>query len=194
MHGLLPMVQHWGYLAVFIGVMLESTGVPVPGETFIVLASFLAAQHALNPWEVYAAAVLGAILGDNLGYAVGRFGGRKLVRRLSAIGHVPSERIDSAERWFRHYGPAAVFFGRFIALLRMLSGPMAGLSRMPWLEFLSFNALGGLVWAGLVVWLSLLIGQTVLTYFHEADEALLALVLLPIVWLSLRFIWRRIRR
>lgn len=186
-------VQHWGYPAVFLGVMLESTGVPVPGETFVIIASVLAAKHALAPLDVCLAAVAGAVIGDNLGYVVGRLGGRTLVLRLSAFWRVPATELERAERWFERYGAATVFFGRFVAILRMFSGPLAGLSRMPWLKFLLFNALGGLAWAGMVVGLSLVLGRVLVAYLHRADTLLLILALLGIIGFFVGMAWRRHR-
>lgn len=129
---------------------IESLGVPLPGEIVLVSASLLAAQHVVDPVWVAVCAATGAIIGDSIGYSIGRRGGRPLFERLGRRfpRHFGPAHLASAERSFERWGMWAVFFGRFIALLRIFAGPLAGALRMRYGRFLVANALGGVVWAG----------------------------------------------
>lgn len=138
------------YALVGLVIGLESMGVPLPGEITLVTATLLASTHVVSPWGVAIGASAGAIAGDSLGYLIGRRGGRPLLDRLGKRfpKHFGPEQIDSVERTFEKWGMWAVFFGRFIALLRILAGPIAGTLRMPYRKFLLANATGGIAWAG----------------------------------------------
>lgn len=147
---LIPPMAVYVIVAVVIGV--ESLGIPIPGEITLVAAALLSSRHELNvsPLWVGIAASAGAICGDSIGYAIGRRWGRGLFDRLGARfpRHFGPEQIAYGERAFARWGVWAVFFGRFIALLRILAGPLAGVLRMPYPKFLLANALGGICWAG----------------------------------------------
>ena len=137
-----------GYPAVTIFVMVESMGVPFPGETMLLLASFYAAvDHRLQIPIVIACAALGAIVGDNIGYAVGRTGGRAFVLRFGRYFFFKPAYLDQAERFFARHGNKTVFFGRFTTILRLWSAFLAGVNHMPWRTFLFYNALGGIIWS-----------------------------------------------
>ena len=140
--------QEYGYLGVALAVSLESMGVPIPGETALIAAAVYAGKtQALNIWILIAFASAGAILGDNIGYWIGReLGFRVLLRYGSYIGLTES-RIKLGEYLFKRHGGKIVFFGRFIALLRSLAALMAGLNQMSWRRFVVFNAAGGILWA-----------------------------------------------
>jgi len=136
-------VDHYGLAFLFLIVFIESAGVWVPGETAMVAAGVLASRGHFSIATVIGLAALGAILGDNVGYWIGRIYGRKLFvrfRRLEAV-------LPRAERFFRRHGGKAVFFARFVAGLRVTGAWMAGISHMHWWRFLVWNALGGIVWA-----------------------------------------------
>ncbi|MBX5450499.1 DedA family protein [Thermogemmatispora sp.] len=138
----------WGYLAVALFIMIESSGIPFPGETMLLLASFLAGvDRQLQIPLVIACAALGAIVGDNLGYLLGRHGGRPLVERFGRYLFLKAEHLDRAEQFFARHGDKTVFFGRFIAVLRAWAAFLAGVNRMRWRTFLIYNAAGGIVWA-----------------------------------------------
>ncbi|WP_326812212.1 DedA family protein [Streptomyces scopuliridis] len=139
------------YLLVGVVIGLESLGIPLPGEIVLVSSALLASQHGdINPYILGACATAGAIIGDSIGYAIGRKGGRPLLARLGAKfpKHFGEAQIAMAERSFQKWGMWAVFFGRFVALLRIFAGPLAGVLRMPYWKFLIANILGGIVWAG----------------------------------------------
>ncbi|MGZ0150577.1 DedA family protein [Kribbella sp. WER1] len=136
------------YLVVGLVIGVESMGVPLPGETTLIAAALLASQHHLKIEYVILAAALGAIVGDSIGYFIGRKAGRGLFERLGRrFHHFSEERIVKAEKYFHKYGVWTVFFGRFVALLRIFAGPMAGMLRMHYPRFLAANAAGGIAWA-----------------------------------------------
>ncbi len=137
-----------GYPAVALFVMIESSGIPFPGETMLLLASFSAAiDQKLQLPIVIACAALGAIVGDNIGYTIGRTGGHAFVQRFGRYLFLKPSHLERAERFFAKHGDKTVFFGRFIAVLRAWAAFLAGLNRMHWLSFLLYNAAGGIVWA-----------------------------------------------
>ncbi len=143
-----PLIIHHGYWAIFLIVMLESAGVPVPGETALVLASaYAGATHHLNILYVIATAAAGAIMGDNFGYWIGRLVGARLIESYGRFIGVTEERLKIAHYLFERHGGKVVFFGRFVALLRLLAALFAGVSRYDWRSFLFFNAAGGITWA-----------------------------------------------
>jgi membrane protein DedA with SNARE-associated domain len=146
---------------------LESMGIPLPGELTLVSASLLAATGDLNPWWVAVGAATGAIVGDSIGYVIGMRGGRSLLERFGRRfpKHFGPAHLDRAERTFARWGVWAVFFGRFVALLRILAGPLAGALRVPYRKFVLANAAGGIVWA---------FGTTFAVYFtgHLAERYL----------------------
>jgi membrane protein DedA with SNARE-associated domain len=139
------------YLVVGLVVGVESMGVPLPGETTLITAALLASQGELDLVWVIGAASLGAIIGDSVGYYLGRRAGRGLFDRLGRRSHhFSTDRIARAERYFGKYGVWTVFFGRFVALLRIFAGPMAGSLRMPYPRFLGANAAGGIAWSATI--------------------------------------------
>jgi len=144
------LVHHYGLIALFLIVMLESGGVPLPGETALVAAGVFASQGELNIVEVIAVAAAAAIIGDNLGYWAGRTGGRKLLERSKFLSRWMDRVLPWAEGFFHRHGAKTIFIGRFFSILRVTAAWMAGVSRMPWLKFLAWNAAGGICWAVLV--------------------------------------------
>jgi membrane protein DedA with SNARE-associated domain len=139
------------YLVVGLVIGVESMGVPLPGETTLVAAALLASQHHLKIEFVILAAAAGAIVGDSIGYFVGRKAGRRLFERLGRrFHHFSEDRIVRAEKYFHKYGVWTVFFGRFVALLRIFAGPMAGMLRMHYPRFLAANAAGGIAWSATI--------------------------------------------
>ena len=149
------------YLVVGLVIGLESMGVPLPGELTLVSASLMAAKELTNPMAVAVAASIGAILGDSAGYAIGRRGGRALLERLGRRfpKHFGPPHLARAEGAFARWGVWAVFFGRFVALLRILAGPLAGALRVPYPRFLLANASGGIIWAFGTTFLIYAVGQ-----------------------------------
>ena len=144
-----PAVAIYALVAGVIG--LESLGIPLPGEIVLVSAALLSSQHGdVNPIVLGACASAGAVIGDSIGYAIGRKGGRPLLAWLGRKfpRHFGEAHVATAERSFEKWGMWAVFFGRFVALLRIFAGPLAGVLHMPYWKFLIANVLGGVIWAG----------------------------------------------
>ena len=137
----------YGLVLLFVLVALESTGVPLPGETALIAASVLASQGNYSIVAVIVVAAAGAIVGDNAGYWIGRKGGRALLRRIPYLRDYFARILPPAERFFERHGAKAVFFGRFVSILRVTAAWLAGISHMPWWRFLFWNAAGGVVWA-----------------------------------------------
>jgi membrane protein DedA with SNARE-associated domain len=145
-------LHNWGYLAVAGFLFFEDFGVPLPGETMLIAASLYAGAGHLNVFIVGLVAFLAAVAGDNVGYAIGRFGGRGLVERYGKVVFLTGDRLDRAEKFFERHGGKIVTVARFIEGLRQLNGIIAGIMEMHWLRFLMFNALGAAVWVS--VWTS----------------------------------------
>lgn len=165
-HALSSVVDQVGifaYAIVLLGVGIESMGVPVPGETVLIAGALLAAEGRLNPALLAAMACTGAVVGDNAGYFAGRRWGHRM-GSLPGLRRVYDERrLALAERFFRRYGVLAVFLGRFVALLRIFAGPLAGMNGMAWRRFVVANFAGGALWVGAVVTVVLLVGHRAVT-------------------------------
>jgi membrane protein DedA with SNARE-associated domain len=153
-------VVQYGYWAVGLTLLAENAGIPVPGETILLLACFLAySEHALRlPWIVLVATIAAA-LGDNLGFALGYYGGRPLLMRYQAFFKIRERTLQRGEALFARYGAVTIFFARFVFGLRIVAGPMAGVLRMPWRKFTTFNFLGAALWVTVVSGAGYLFGQ-----------------------------------
>jgi LPXTG-motif cell wall-anchored protein len=153
-------IESWGYVMVFLGVGLESTGIPFPGETILLVAAAIAASSSRLhiEWVIVWAAV-GAIVGDSLGYWAGRELGRRLLDKVGPFLRFNARKQARLEKYFTRHGAKTVFIGRFIAVLRTWAAFFAGMNRMHYLTFLTYNALGGLIWASLVGLLGFFFGQ-----------------------------------
>jgi membrane protein DedA with SNARE-associated domain len=143
-----PYIDQYGYWAVFATILLEDFGVPVPGETALIAGALLASQGHMHILPLLVLAWIGAVTGDNIGYAIGRFGGRHLLLRYGPYLLVNQRRLDYAEAFFRRRGGVVIVLARFFAVLRQLNGIVAGMARMPWWRFLPYNALGAALWVG----------------------------------------------
>ncbi len=159
------LVRVAGYPLLFLIVMSESSGLPVPGETGLITAAVLASQGNLSIWVVIPLAAAGAIVGDNIGYLIGRKGGRWLLERPGPFARQRKEVLLVGEPFFERHGPKAVFFGRFVLGLRVWASWLAGATRMHWRSFVLWNALGGITWAT---------GIGLIAYFlgHSASHAI----------------------
>ena len=148
-----------GYWALFLLVAAESLGVPLPGETALIIAgTYAGTSHHLNPWLIFVVASAAAIIGDNIGYWIGDKGGYSLARRYGRKIRLDERKLKIARYLFDRYGGKVVFFGRFVSLLRTYAAFLAGMSKMRWRRFLPANAAGGIVWAGLYTLASYLAG------------------------------------
>ena len=170
-------IANIGYPLVLLLVMVESSGVPVPGETALITASVAASQGRLEIAGVIALAATGAIIGDNAGYLFGRRGGRWLLERPGRLERRRRQVLEYGEPFFDRHGPKAVFYGRWILGLRVWASWLAGATRMPWPRFLMWNALGGIAWATTVGLLAYLLGSAAETLFQALGAVALAGVL-----------------
>src|SRR5579862_1270480 len=187
-------VVHYGYWAVGVALLLENTGVPVPGETILLMASFLAyCQHELQLSWIIVIATLAATLGDNLGFTIGFYGGRRLLNNYQHVFRIQNETVRRGERLFESYGAVTIFFARFVFGMRIIAGPMAGVLRMPWRKFLIFNFLGATAWVIVISSLGYLFGRQ---WEHlernvqrfDRVAAIVLVIVLVLVW------WRNHRR
>ncbi|NES84103.1 MAG: DedA family protein [Moorea sp. SIO2B7] len=178
--------RQYGYWAVFLGISLENTGIPLPGETITVISGFLAGSGELNYWIVLGSAIGGAVLGDNCGYWIGKVGGWQFLVRLGNFFRIPEQKLENARSEFSKNAPLAVFFGRFVALLRIFAGPMAGIAQMPYRQFLLCNFGGAALWASITITLSFFLGRIiplhqVIHIMHQIGFIILLLVVILVV-------------
>lgn len=138
-------IADYGYVAVFFIVFMETAGIPLPGEITLILSGVAAHKGTLDPVPLIVIGSLAAILGDNVGYLIGRYGGRKIVLRLAHLGHVDSM-LGWGERFFDKHGGKTVFLARWTAGLRIFGAWIAGMTHMPWKTFFLWNAAGGITW------------------------------------------------
>lgn len=192
-----PVLDSFGYLAVGGLITLEDFGVPVPGETMLIAAAVYAGSGRLNIVGVGLIAVLAAVVGDNIGYAIGFFGGRALVLRYGKYVLLTGERLEKAEGFFARNGGKVVVVARFIEGLRQANGIIAGIAEMPWPRFLAFNMIGAVLWVGVWASVGYLAGDHIETVYSEITRySLYLLIALAVVVVALivRAALRRRRR
>ena len=159
-------LHNWGYFAGAGFIFFEDFGIPLPGETMLIAAALYAGAGHLNVFVVGLVAFLAAVAGDNVGYAIGRFGGRELVERYGKWVFLTGDRLDRAEKFFERHGGQIVAIARFVEGLRQLNGIIAGTVEMHWARFLLFNAIGAALWVGVWTSLGYLAGNNVETVAH----------------------------
>ncbi|MCN9240407.1 DedA family protein [Streptomyces sp. RY43-2] len=191
---LAPVLEDWGYAAVGGLIFLEDFGVPVPGETVLIAAAVYAGAGRLNVFAVAVIAVVAAVAGDNIGYVIGRYGGRRLVARFGRYVLLTPERVAKAEEFFTRHGGKVITVARFIEGLRQANGIIAGLSGMPWHRFLAFNALGAVLWVGTWVSLGALAGGHINTLYPAVQRYGLYPTAVAVVVLIVLLARRRLRR
>ena len=149
-HTLDHLLSEYGYAAVFVFVMAESLGIPIPGETMLITAALYAgATHKLEIGLIWAVAAAAAIIGDNIGYAIGRFGGYRVLHRYGSKIRLDEAKLKVGMLVFDRHGGKVVFFGRFVSILRTYAAFLAGANQMTYPRFLAFNATGGILWAAI---------------------------------------------
>ena len=187
-------LQHFGVWAIALLIMLEDFGIPVPGETILIAGAVYAGAGRLNVVSVGVAAFIAAIIGDNIGFAIGHFGGRALALRWGKYVFLTEERLDKAERFFDRRGAIVITFARFVEGLRQANGIIAGITGMHWLRFLIFNAIGAALWVGTWVSLGYFAGNHITTIYHYINlysyYVLIALGVLLLGYIA----WRLRRR
>jgi membrane protein DedA with SNARE-associated domain len=150
LHHLEGLIHTYGYPAIFVIIMLESIGLPLPGESLLIaVALYAASTHHLNIFIVVPLATAGAICGDQIGYLIGRWVGTRMLTRWGRKIGLSDERLELGRFLFRKYGGGIIFLGRFVAILRTFVAVLAGANKMPWQRFLLWNSLGGITWTAL---------------------------------------------
>lgn len=167
---LAPLLDRYGYLAVAGIVGVESFGIPAPGQTILITAAVYAGAGRLNIVAVAAVGLLAAVIGDNIGYLIGRVGGRRLILRYGPYVRLTPERVHTAEAFFTRQGPKIVILARFIDGLRQFNGVIAGITAMSWRRFLTYNALGAALWVGLWSTLGYLAGTHIVTVYNTVGH------------------------
>lgn len=179
---------HYGYWAVAAALLLENAGIPVPGETVLLLASFLAySERDLQLTFIILVGTVAATVGDNLGYAAGYYGGRRLLERYRRIFRVSDQALAHGEGLFARYGSITILFARFVFGMRVIAGPLAGVLRMPWKNFAVFNALGAALWVTAIAVAGYSFGsqwRLLMHFMKRFDLALVAAftVVMAVLW------------
>jgi membrane-associated protein len=186
-------LHHYGYWAVLFALLGENAGLPLPGETILVLASFAAYHgHHLKLQWVILVAVCACTAGDNIGYWIGRRGGRPLLEKYKSVFHISDETIRAGEEILQRRGFFAIFIARFIAGMRIVAGPLAGVLRMEWKRFLLANFLGAVTWVTVISSAGYFFGsryEAVAGVIKETELWILIFVLAAVV-----YVWRRNRK
>jgi membrane protein DedA with SNARE-associated domain len=190
--GMADWLSTWGYLGVFIFVFMGNLGIPVPEETVLLVAGFLAGRDDLDLRTVYVVGITSAVVGDCCGFLFGRTGGQRIFENMAQRFSFVRRRYDRLQRFFVTHGSKAVFMARFVAGARFMAGPMAGAAGMKFWRFLGWNVLGALIWCSLVITIGYLVGDELEWVTHVAHMAshwvaLAFFLLLGAIWL---FWWR----
>ena len=183
-------VVQYGYWAVGAALLLENAGIPVPGETILLLASFLAYSESdlRLPW-IMVVATIAATLGDNLGFVLGQRGGRPLLARYQSVFRIRTSTIERGEWLFARYGAVTIFFARFVFGMRIIAGPLAGVLRMPWKKFAVYNFLGAALWVSVISCVGYFFGR----HWEKLERGMkrFDVVAAVVVVLAAFFLWRR---
>jgi membrane protein DedA with SNARE-associated domain len=189
--------EHHGYLTVFLALMIENAGVPVPGETILLFASFLAYDEgSMRLPFIICIGIVACTLGDNIGYWVGRRGGRPLLERYQKVFRISDASIERGERLFDRFGSVTIFFARFVFGMRIIAGPLAGVLRMRWSRFALFNFLGAAVWVTVISTIGYLFGEhwNQLIRFVGRANLIFFVVALGLAGIALRRYFEREKR
>jgi membrane protein DedA with SNARE-associated domain len=187
-------LQHYGLWAIGLLITLEDFGIPVPGETILIAGAIFAGAGRINVVALGAVAFVAAVIGDNIGFAIGHFGGRALALRFGKYVFLTEERLNKAEAFFDRRGSIVITFARFVEGLRQANGIIAGITGMHWLRFVVFNAIGAALWVGTWVTIGYFAGNNITTVYHYITlysyYVLAGLVVLIVGYI----VWRRRRR
>ena len=187
-------LQHYGLWAIGLLITLEDFGIPVPGETILIAGAIFAGAGRINVVALGAVAFVAAVIGDNIGFAIGHFGGRALALRFGKYVFLTEERLNKAEAFFDRRGSIVITFARFVEGLRQANGIIAGITGMHWLRFVIFNAIGAALWVGTWVTIGYFAGNNITTVYHYITlysyYVLAGLVVLIVGYI----VWRRRRR
>ncbi|GLY06005.1 MULTISPECIES: DedA family protein [Actinoplanes] len=170
LHGVAPILDRWGYLAIGGVIVVESFGVPAPGQTIMVAAAIYAGYGRMDIWLVALISFLTAVIGDNIGYWIGLRGGRKAVHRWGKYIFITPKRLEQAEQFFARRGNRIIVVARFIDGLRQLNGVIAGITKMPWKTFTLYNAIGAALWVGFWTTVAYQLGANIVTLMEHAHR------------------------
>ncbi|HSV33817.1 MAG TPA: DedA family protein [Pyrinomonadaceae bacterium] len=196
LHNSLQLIEHYmllyGYWAVFFGVMLENAGIPVPGETILLIAGYFAATGEFHLALVMLIAATGAVIGDNIGFAIGHHYGRGILLRFGRFLFLTPKRVEHMEDYFRNHGNKTILVARFITGLRVFAALLAGASKMPWRVFFMYNVAGAVLWSVVITTLGYLFGQSLpllVKWVGRSGTILLvaAIVVAIIIWRVRRY-------
>ena len=189
-----PYLNEYGYIAIFVAVLVEGFGIPAPGQTLMEAGALLAARGQMNLAGVLFTAWIAAVIGDNIGYAIGHFGGRRLVLHHGRHFGVREDHLQKVERFFDRYGGGIVAVARFFEVLRQLNGVIAGTSGMHWWRFLFYNAVGAALWVGVWGAGAYYLGrrlEEVISFFQRYEPYVIAVGVAAAVALLVYLFWRR---
>ena len=191
-------LNHYGLWAVLFLVLVEDFGIPVPGETVLIAAAVFAGSGRLNVFAVALVGFVAAVIGDNIGYAIGRFGGRRLVERWGRYVFLTPERLERTESFFNRHGARIIVIARFVEGLRQANGIIAGITGMHWVRFLACNALGAALWVGTWVSIGYYAGQHLTAIYNAITRytlyAAIVAVIVIVAWVGWRVRRRRRER
>jgi membrane protein DedA with SNARE-associated domain len=189
-------VSDYGYTAVFLGVFLESFGLPTPGESLMIAGALLASRGQLNIYWVLLLCWIAAVAGDNIGYVIGKKGGRPLVLRYGPRVRIKHEHIERVEGFFERHGGAVVLFARFVVVLRQLNGIVAGTMGMNWWRFLIYNAAGAALWVGFWAGLAYNLGRRFreIMAWMSSLEPIVVIIAVAAIAVVLLYLWRQQRK
>jgi len=194
LHNSLQLIEQYmlayGYWAVFFGVMLENAGVPVPGETILLIAGYFAASRAdkFNIIRVMITAATGAVVGDNIGFAIGHHYGRGILLRFGRFIFLTPKRLEHMENYFQSHGNKTILVARFITGLRVFAALLAGASKMRWRVFFVYNVAGALLWSIVITTLGYLFGQSLPLLVKWVGRS--GTILLIVVMVIVVIVWR----
>lgn len=192
---LLALVEQYGVIALFFSILLETLGLPLPGESALIASSAAAGAGKLSIWHVVIAAYVAAVLGDNIGYLIGRRYGKTVILRHGERIGITHDKYARAEEITAKYGPLMVIAARFIVLLRQLNGLVAGSTGMHWAKFLIANLIGAALWVGFWATLAFQFGHSVsIVPWIWHHLSLVAMVVIPLLLLVIAVLYRRVRR
>jgi len=186
-------VVDYGYIAVFLGILLEDFGLPTPGETMLIAGSVAASHGSLNIYWLLFIAWLGAVIGDSIGYLIGATGGHRLLVRYGGRIGITLERLQQVEEFFARYGDIVVLFARFVVILRQFNGIVAGSLEMPWPRFFLYNAIGAALWVGFWGGLTYWLGRRFFEFIHMfgwEGPTIVAVLGFAVIFLAVK-LWRR---
>ncbi len=175
------LVQTLGHTGIFLGMLIESSNIPLPSEVIMPLGGYLAAIGKLNFWKVIFAGTLGNIVGSTISYYIGSYGGRPFIKKFGKYVLLSESHLDLADRWFKKHGESTVFFGRLLPVVRTFISLPAGISKMPFTKFIIFTAIGCIPWNWFLAWLGYKLGENlgwvkpILHNFNYVIAALLAI-------------------